>query len=68
MCVWWGGVLPHAVFFQEYIPIGNKKINAGKKARNKCEVTLGFRSTFLLLPGRNEKLIVPMLGIPVEMS
>ena len=34
-------------FFQEYIPIGNKKINAGKKARNKCEVTLGFRSTFI---------------------
>ena len=23
-------------FFQEYIPIGNKKFNAGKKARNKC--------------------------------
>ena len=53
-------------FFQEYIPIGNKKNNAGKKARNKCEVTLGFRSTFIT--GRNEKLIVPMLGIPVEMS
>ena len=53
-------------FFQEYIPIGNKKINAGKKAR--INVRLHLVLGLLLLPGRNEKLIVPMLGIPVEMS
>ena len=53
-------------FFQEYIPIGNKKINAGKKARKnvKLHLVLGL----LLLPGSNEKLIVPMLDIPAEMS
>ena len=53
-------------FFQEYIPIGNKKFNAGKKPgiNVKLHLVLGL----LLLPGRNEKLIVPMLGILVEMS
>ena len=30
----------------------------------KLHLVLGL----LLLPGRNEKLIVPVLGIPVEMS
>ena len=30
-----GGRQP-VIFFQEYIPIGNKKINARKKARNIC--------------------------------
>ena len=52
-------------FFQEYIPIGNKKKMLEKKPgiNVKLHLVLGL----LLLPGRNEKLIVPMLGIPVEM-
>ena len=42
-----------------------KKMLGKKPGINvKLHLVLGL----LLLPGRNQKLIVPMLGIPVEMS
>ena len=55
------------VFFSRNIfPWGIKKLMLEKKPgiNVKLHLVLGL----LLLPGRNEKIIVPMLGIPVEMS
>ena len=39
-------------FLREYIPLGKKTINVGKKARN---VKLLLDLDILLFPGRNER-------------
>ena len=53
-------------FFQEYIPIWNKKSYARKKPGIYVKLLLNWG--LLLFPVRNEKISVPMIGIPVQKS